>query len=677
MKSLIHLLLAGGLLLLVGCSSDSIDNPENPPVPLAEYTFASFDLSSGNPGAFPLPNDVLRDPVTGRVNFPEFGDPAVDALIAQLNTIRGFSTLAPIRIPFDGLVDPNTVNAGSVILVDLADLQAASQGAAVDPVRPLDIRLGLDETETNHVITAFPVTPLKPNRPHLVILTGAIIGDPSGLPIESDATMTLLKGNAPLSGDFAALEPLRQLYDSTLWPAAEGVTGVSRTFIPQVFAFTTQPLYDTLGAIHERYQTENPMPDIATAFVGQDAIDSLYSLIGFSFVPNDFIGAIYTGSYDSPNYITDPLTGSFQGEGDQVVEQGRVPINFIATTPPGPGPFPVVIYQHGLGSFKETGLILANDLAFAGFGLIAIDIALHGERSIDGDGDGVIDPSGTNFLNVASPITGRDNNRQTVADLMMLTRMITAGNTDFNGNGSPEYLPLGVTYAGISMGGIVGGVFTPSEANIGASVLNVAGGRLLYLLQESPVIGPSIDAGLAQFGLQPGTLLYDLFYMFAQTILDDADPANYITQAASGGLTGGPATAILIQEAIDDPVVPNSATETLARAANLTQLNAIEEIAGLTQAEIPPTGFVGSGLTQFIGGHGTLLDPSDGPTLEVGFQALTFVGSSLVGDPVIIDPTGLFPTKQNRIFSQMKSIDFSAVDLEIDPQQLLLLPKTP
>jgi len=672
-QRLIHVSIISGLLLLAACSSDSIDNPVNPPVELTEYTFASFDVASGDPGAIPLPNDVLRDPVTGRINFPLFGDPAVDALIGQLNTIRGFSTLAPIRIPFDGKIDPATVNANSVILLDLADLAAAGQGAQVNPVREITLSVALDESEENHVITATPVRPLTPGRPHMVILTQGITGDPSGLPIESDAVMTLLKGQAPLSGEFAALEPLRVLYNSTLWPAAESFLGTTRVFIPEVFAFTTQPLYDTLTAIHARYQSENPTADVQAAFVGQEALDSLYSLLGLSFVPNDSLGAIYVGTYDSPNYLTDPIFGSFEGEGDQVQEQGRVPIEFIAARPPGNDPVPVIIYQHGLGSFKETGLVLADGLAEAGFGMIAIDLALHGARSIDGDGDGQIDASGTNYINVASPITSRDNARQSVADLMMLTRLLVSGNTDFDGNGQPEFLPIGVTYGSISLGSLVGSVFVPVESNISAATLNVPGGRLLSLLQNSQVIGPTIDAGLAEFGLEPGTLLYDLFFMFAQTIVDDADPANYLARAADGSIGNGVVTQVLVQEAIDDPVVPNSATEDLARAANLTQLNAIVPIDGLAQADIPLTGWEGSGLTQFEGGHATLLDPSEGPTVQVAFQALTFLGTSLFGTPIIVDPAVALPKGKKGVVDQI-GIDFRAVDLEIDPNQLILLP---
>ena len=120
---LVHVLLIICMGFLINC--DSTDKVENSPVAdigVEDFTFVKFDLASGNPAAFPLPNDVLRSPVTGRLNFPAFGVPSVDALIAQVNTLNGFSTSAFIRIPFDGDVDADTVSNQTVMLVDLVDL---------------------------------------------------------------------------------------------------------------------------------------------------------------------------------------------------------------------------------------------------------------------------------------------------------------------------------------------------------------------------------------------------------------------------------------------------------------------------------------------------------------------------------------------------------------------------
>ncbi|MDJ0841190.1 MAG: hypothetical protein QNK37_32055 [Acidobacteriota bacterium] len=594
---------------------------------------------------------MLRDPVSGNLALPTIGDPAVDALISQVNTLKGFSTSAPLRIPLDSKVVLDSVNVNTVLLVDLIDLELASGGAQVNPIRPLDLNVTTeidimdpDDAEDDveyHVINGFPIQPLKPGRPHLAILTQGVIGEDSGLPVESDAVTTLLKGNAALTGDFAALETLRQLYDSTLWPAAEAVTGQSRIFIPMAYAFTTQPLFETLQALRARAQNENPVPEITTAAIGAAQVDGLYNLLGLGAIPHGSVGAVYSGSFEAPNYISNPLFGTFQGEGENVQEISRNTIKFICATPPGPGPHPAIIYQHGITSFKETVFILAEAAAISGNAIIAIDLVLHGERQIDGDGDGQIDPSGDNYINLASPLTSRDNTRQSVADLIMLTRMISSGQTDFDGSGIFNLLPDQTRFVGISLGGIVGGVFAAVEPNITTANLNVPGGRVPYLLQRSPSFGPQIDAGLAQFGLAPGNPLYDLYFMFVQTINDDADPLNYGVHFASGALSNDVPTNVLIQEAINDIVIPPSATQDLARAVALTQFDAINPVPDFPQAESGATGAVGSGYYQFDAGHGALFSPAEGPTELIQFQSFLYLTTAIFGAPLIVDPAAV------------------------------------
>jgi len=172
----------------------------------------------------------------------------------------------------------------------------------------------------------------------------------------------------------------------------------------------------------------------------------------------------------------------------------------------------------------------------------------------------------------------------------------------------------------------------------------VAGGRVPSLLENSAAFGPAIKNGLAQFGLVEGTSLYDIYFMFAQAIFDDADPFNYVGHAASGDLAGGVPTAILIQEMIGDGVVPNSATKDLAIALGAPQVDAIAEIAGLEQVASPR---FGSGIFQFESpadagtAHSALLSPAGGnPTVALQTQVVNFIGTALLGSPTIVNPYG-------------------------------------
>ena len=626
------------LSLLFQCSTnDKVVNTPVTPVPTPDYSFVKFDPTSGSPADIAVPNEILRNPVTGFLSLPAFGIPAVDALIGQVNTLRGFSTSAPIRIPFTGLVNEASVNNQTILLVDLVELAQAQAGVAVNPVKELNFSVRLDESGENQVVFGFPVRPLSPGHTHIVIVTQGVTGSPSNLPVESDTFSLLLKGQNPLSGAAAALEPVRQLYDAVVWPAAEGITGVGRVFIPFSFIFTTQPLFETLTEARSRVHAEVPAPVVESATEGAAEVDVLFNLLGFGAVPHEAIGAVYTGSLNAPYYKLDPSgasdsgNGFFQGEGPALTEVSRTDLKFLVMTPHGPGPFPTVIYQHGITSVKETMVALANTANALGFAVIGIDLELHGERARPG-------MNGSDFINLTNLLNSRDNTRQSVANLFALTHMITSGAGDFTGDGFPELAPVGVTYLGMSLGGIVGAPFITMEPDVAVSTLNVAGGRVPYLLNNSASFGPAIDAGLGAFGLNPGTALYDLFFLFAQTINDDGDGFNYAAHTFSGDLAGGAGTTVLMQEMIGDPVVPNSGTRDLATAMGITQLDALEEVSALPQAEIG-AGFVGSGYFQYpTGGHGSLLDPSDGPTAAVQTQVFTFLGSALLGAPTIINP---------------------------------------
>ncbi len=125
--------------------------------------------------------------------------------------------------------------------------------------------------------------------------------------------------------------------------------------------------------------------------------------------------------------------------------------------------WPVVIFQHGITRNRTDMFAIAGTLAAQGFAVIAIDAPLHGitdttnplyigntpfaangaqERTFNLDvsnnatgapgPDGVIDGSGTLFINLSYLLTSRDNLRQATSDLMELTRAIPQ--MSFDGN---------------------------------------------------------------------------------------------------------------------------------------------------------------------------------------------------------------------------------------------------
>jgi pimeloyl-ACP methyl ester carboxylesterase len=305
---------------------------------------------------------------------------------------------------------------------------------------------------------------------------------------------------------------------------------------------------------------------------------------------------------------------------------------------------------------------VADSFADAGFVVLAIDLPLHGitnqsdplyaaganplyaglglpasgsiERTFDLDvvnnttlaagPDGLIDPSGSHFINLTSLLTARDNTRQGVADLITLARSLphlTLGAAGINASS--------IHYLGHSLGGIVGGTLMGVVGSgVGTATLAMPGGEVAQLLRDSPTFAPVINAGLAAQGLQQGTTLYEQFFRDAQTVVDAGDPINFIALATASHpihliQVVGSATSL------PDQVVPNSATQRLILAGGLTQVH-------------PPGAGGTTALHVYVnftaGAHGSILDPTSSPaaTTEMQTEAIAFALTSGTALPVSV-----------------------------------------
>jgi dienelactone hydrolase len=304
-----------------------------------------------------------------------------------------------------------------------------------------------------------------------------------------------------------------------------------------------------------------------------------------------------------------------------------------AATKPASG-WPVVVFVHGLGGNRSNMLAIAESYASAGFAVVAIDQPMHGitptdsaaalrvpgvpERTFDVDyvnnttrlppgGDGV-DPSGANFIQVPSPVTSRDNLRQSTIDHLTLAKAlptaVAAGNT------GPLFDGTRIHLSGQSLGGITGTNVASLPSAIVSAALSVPGGGIMRLLLDSPTFGPSISAAVAA-QLGNNTLLYNAFFRDAQASVDAGDPLNHMVAAVA-------AKPVLLHKVVGDTVVPNSATDRLIAAGNLAKATG----AGTWPSD--------SYVTFTQGSHGSLLAPGNTAAVTVEMQR-QFVGFALAG----------------------------------------------
>ncbi|WP_217517312.1 VolA/Pla-1 family phospholipase [Vibrio metschnikovii] len=283
----------------------------------------------------------------------------------------------------------------------------------------------------------------------------------------------------------------------------------------------------------------------------------------------------------------------------------------------------VVIYQHGITSAKENAYAFAFRLAQAGLAVIAIDMPLHGERSLDEQRS-----ANTNvlaYLNLANLPVARDNVRQSILDVLALRAALSMPKANFSGSplatlsGNSEFKLLGH-----SLGGIVGlSALAASEQDLGnpqanalyhfsAAAIHNSGGRIAPLLLGSNAFAPQIKHNLALTSAQyqafvneycnneqkDGSACYNdfmdenkgystpiqraqlnaLFAQFsfaAQSVLDSIDPM--------ANLASGITTPLLLTQVHNDNTVPNvtkeagilpfAGTEPVASLLGLTTIN--------------------------------------------------------------------------------------------------------
>jgi len=341
--------------------------------------------------------------------------------------------------------------------------------------------------------------------------------------------------------------------------------------------------------------------------------------------------------------------------------------------------WPVVIYQHGITTNRTTLLAIADAMAGACLAVVAIDMPMHGvtgnetngtavfknpaanggERTFDldlvtqdADGnitapvpDGIIDSSGSHFVNLANLLNTRDNLRQAVSDLFVLVDAIEEGTIT---DGANTMDPARIYFLGHSLGAMVGTTFLALEPDVRDAALAFGGASLPKILDGSAAFGPSISAGLAAQGVVKGSADYETFFGAAQTVVDSADPVNYASDAVMGRgllffeIVGGNSSP-------SDLVVPNRVPDGNDRSGTVAAPLAGTEpqlgLMGLTQvssSQGPGTTDLKL-VTKFVAGaHSSLLDPTPDAavTTEIQTEAASFLasdGRSLqVGDPSLL-----------------------------------------
>jgi hypothetical protein len=371
------------------------------PPPMPSSNTAIFNLSTGQ---LPYPTDLyFANSTAGTLNI----QPPNPTWPNQkyLNMLDGFSTTGVIRASFGGALNPASINAASVIVVQVAIDNTTRATTGV--VRPLvygtdyTAALATDQGVGNTIVEITPLHPLVPStgvtdNGYLVLLTNGIT-DAAGNPAVPDTQYADIKAALPSCSAItdATLNGVCKLTGAHLQiaaglAAAEHIDPVK--FVDSIvlsFSFSTLSIGDTMAVVEQLAAPQaiqvNCPPQLKAA--------SPYKLADLC------VGVMKVPYYSSR---AAPLTANWQGNPSPLdaastaltrfnpkpvaTEMLQIPVVVWvpnANTPLGAlgqptNGWPVVMVGHPLFHNREASLAMADSFATAGFVAVAIDFPLHG-----------------------------------------------------------------------------------------------------------------------------------------------------------------------------------------------------------------------------------------------------------------------------------------------------------
>ncbi len=548
----------------------------------------------------PLPNQLLIDPTTGKVDLPiADDDPAeVQDVKAVLSTYDGFADSGALVLQSTRAIDPDSVERDGAIR-----LFRKHEDGSLEEITDLEHGV-LDDGKTFWIR---PRLTLASDADYVYVVTDKLTGV-GGQPLHAQPLGALLRSKAPLTDggtsqvsvvdDATAqmLEPVRKLAKPVLDKLAG--EGVARSTLAAAVPFHTVSAIKRQLARRAELYKKDVRTDIENVRVASPLERGLF--VAMPLVKTVVTGQMYTYSH------LDPHTRRFYPDG----HGEETPVSFVLTIPAGAKkdkPMPVVLFGHGLMTSRELVYLIANKLAKAGYAAFCLDLPYHGKRAVclkdtDCVGDATCNdvgqciesdgspgqltsfhvpfvdvdyPTSTGFafVEIDNLVGTRDHFAQAVIDLEQGLRVIR--NADWFANtGGYKLDGQDVVYLGMSLGGIVGADLAAIEPTIKTFVLNVPGADYLTLIENSDTFRTVFNQALAARGVQRGSDKYFQFENMVRWLLDPVDPLNIAQHATINPVTyvdpvdgqqkTAPRKRVLIQMAKNDAVVPNVSTHKLA-----------------------------------------------------------------------------------------------------------------
>lgn len=551
--------------LALGACGGSSDEPRTPdPSTCAVYLWEPGDHEFET---WPSMEYLVEDPSTA-TGYRFHVDPDEYPILAryrnhakvvteQLPTIDGFginaAAWAEFSRPFEPLALP--VSDGTAHVADPAGLLVLREGGEAE-LWPVEIKAIEDHRGDARLLHVLPLFPLPEKSDVVFFVTKGV------------ESATVDGCVSPSTGARKALERPSERDAEAIAALVEigAISGAEDLVVLQ--RFVTQSVYAESAAIAADIASR-PDEDFTLEIDAENDCETFASVPTYRFCTATLRAVDYR---DEAGHITMDESGApvRRSEYDLYV-QIWIPYD------QGDGPLPLIFFGHGLNgdSRGHAGSVLRY-VAAAGtdvvvVGVDAVEHGNHPDRRKDGN-EPLFDFFAIEFGDGGPGVDSlrlRDNFRQSTFDKLQVTRAILA-NPDLDGDGTVDVDLDRMSYAGVSLGAIMGGELLALTDTFQAGMLSMPGGRVSAIVSDPE---SSFGALLpVLLGLNVGTNRLEVEKLFAvlQTALERGDAASFAARVLEDRID--PASTVpdvLVLVAIGDEIVPNAENYTFARAMGL------------------------------------------------------------------------------------------------------------
>ena len=596
----LSILATAALPFVAACGDEprvEIDDPAPGCSPFATSAWAEGDdaLSESAACLLPFPSRFAtradpESPTGARVDLRASSLPHRDGkkalIVTPYDAADGFSPVTPILLHFGADVDLSGLSTTSepdlgASIADEAPVAIfdVETGDRVPYVVEMDARRRAD-VPGHQAFILRPMAPMAMGHRHAVAIRAGL-RDTSGRAFESPPAFAALRDRRPTTS--AVVEAARDAEDEVF--DFLDVHGYRRADLLLAWDFPVASEAWVLGPLLS-------MRREALDLAGDQGLSYAISKIQTSPTPD--VSRIVEGTFQVPSYLRDDDTLAYDGEHRPVRQAHDRSYPFTLVIPRGAEtatePMPLAVLGHDFfddgRALVETGPVAPAIQALAnGYGVVVIasdwiGLTSHDLPRIVKEVGGDLDRIGV--------VTGQL--QQSIVSHLVLTRLARGALADDPavrvGEG-PLVDRARTLVWGAGLGGALGASFTALSPDVARAALAAPGGAWSTMLTRSIALSPLMDRIEEGY---PDPLDVQILVALLQARFDHADPANLGALLLARPLPDAPSgRVVLLQEATGDAVVPNVATEILARSVGVAQLSpGGAAVWGLDQAS-PPT----------------------------------------------------------------------------------------